>query len=170
MSGQQNRSDYLTKDSYRSGKLLNPKSRKIKEKYFEIYETYVLTHATEKQLADKYSLGLSHISAIIKWCVHQMDTGDPSDHFRVMDDKISAKLQGLERELLKQDLTHKEILMTYAEIRRTLKFQAQIRKILGNDAIPPGVAVQVNMTSNVPHRTGTKSVQAEVINAENENG
>lgn len=166
MSGQRNRSDFLCKSSYRGSRLLKPKSRKIKEKYFEIYQNYILTHSTEKQLAEKYNLGLAHISAIIKWCVHQVDTGDPDVYFKAMDDTISHKLQELELKLRDDSLTHKEWLMTQAEIRRTLKFQAQIRKVLGQDSFQPMQATQVNITSNVPHRVGIDN--KDTIDVENE--
>jgi hypothetical protein len=126
------RAEELAVDKYRSDVLLNPKSRAVKEKYFKVYEEYILTHATERQIAEKYGYSMHHVSRIIKWVVSETDKGDMNTYYQVMIDKLSMALQQLEMDNLKAE-TIKEKMSVRGEIRRHLKLVAQVQKLLRHD-------------------------------------
>jgi hypothetical protein len=133
MGKHKSRSDDLSLDKYRSPTLLDPKSSKVKQRYFKIYEEYVLTHSTERELAEKYNYGIQHISGIIKWVVSQTEKGDNDVYFRTMVDKISHSLQELECTYQKEETTVKEKVMLRGEIRRHFILLGKIQKLLGSD-------------------------------------
>lgn len=158
----------LAKDSYNSPVVLNPKSKAVKKRYFNIYKDYITSHYTEMQLAEKYNLSLDHISRIIKWVVFVTDSGDYDTYFKAMDDKITLKLAELERmkDRAEDDAARLHIM---GEMRRTMKLQAQLRKILNTEFNIDFVSNRnYNVQTNVNHRSGAKVIEAkpEEVNTE----
>ena len=157
------RADNLSVDKYNSEKLLQPKSRKIKEKYFEIYENYVVGGFTERQLSKMFNLSLDHVSRIIKWVVFETDKGDLDVYLKTMIDRLSYQLQELSADIA-QSQTIKEKTYVRGEYRRTLKLLAQIQRVLTNDVnIDLSDRRQINMnTPNVGRRTGAKAIETDI--------
>ena len=132
----------LRPDKYNSDTNLDPQDQATKDKYFRIYEEYVMIHQTERQLSLKHSLSISHISRIIKWVTIQIGDIDEDAQLQVMIEKQKMRQQEIERELqrtvnTKNDmgetiavsvLTIREKVLLWQELRKT---DALISKLQG---------------------------------------
>ena len=166
-------------DKYHSDTLLEPKDQATKDKYMRIYEEYVMIHQTERQLAVKHGLSLSHISRVIKWVTFQIGEIDEDAQLQVMIEKQKMRQQEIERELQRtvetvgdmgkkipvSALTVREKVLLWQELRKT---DALISKLQGltSDAFIDNSDrsrnVNVNMNPNFSRRKGEITVDAKV--------
>jgi len=168
-----NKADICTAEIYSKPPRVSPKNKATEQKWWKMYEDYAINHYTQREIAEKYGMCRANVHQIIKWCVFEVDTGDYDEYYKVTDEKLTHKLRRLE-DMLKQKkprLRVSDKLFIEAEHRRTLMFQARIRKVLNSNS---GINVIVPMGANVPvkdapdHRTGAKVVDVEAEEVESD--
>lgn len=137
----------ITKDRYRSKKILNPKNEADKRKYFKIYEEYVLDNLLEKQLADKYSLTVFHVSRIIKWATFEIGEIDKDAQLRVIVDKTRSRLQEMAK-VYKTANTVNEKVQIWREMNRCDVTLSRIEGLINNTIIDMSDKRQVTVTMN----------------------
>jgi len=153
----QNKLKIISSDKYHSETTLDPKDKGTQELYFKIYEEYVLTHSSEKALAEKYGYSISHISRIIKWVVMQLGDPDPSVQLRSMIDNLKARQQDIELELQQTQNTQDKVSL-WQELRRIDKLIAQLQGLLSTPLIDLSDRRQVTIVmNNLERRTGTNT-------------
>ena len=150
----------IRKDKYNSTKTLNPKSQADKDKYFKIYEKYITSHLTEKQLAEEYDYTLYHISRIIKWVTFEIGDIDPDAQLRVMIDKLKMRQQTQELEL-KSAKTTSDKTKVWKAMLQIDRLLSQLEGLLSTALIDMSDKRQVNvlMNDNFQRRSGTDPVE-----------
>jgi hypothetical protein len=137
----------IRKDKYNSNALLDPKSQADKDKYFRIYDDYVTSHSTMKQLAEKYGYGLHHTSRIIKWVTFQIGDPDPDAGLQVMIDNLKTRKQKLEALINKTGSVDDKIKI-YRTLNSTDKLLSQIEGLLSSALIDMSDRRQVHVKMN----------------------
>ena len=166
------RADNLSPDKYRSKDIIKVANKSTQDKYMKIYADYVENNLTEQEVADKYDLVRPWVSKIIKWVVFETDMFEPDDHMKITDDKLTIKLKRLQEllnECVYKDKKNQEHVDVYkklaveSEIRRTIKLQAQVRKVLGKaqlNIIMPQSG-HVPMKNAPSFREGAKTIEVD---------
>jgi hypothetical protein len=128
--------DLVEADRYRTDDALDdlePKTRQTKDKYLRIYETYVLGHLTQKQVAEKFKMHPQYVGKIIKWaCFYLSGPKNKEVYKQTLEDSLSYQLQKLEEILsrAKDGGRIKDELAVLAEIRRTHRLLGQVRSVI----------------------------------------
>lgn len=119
-----------SKGEYTTPSRMNPQSKMTRDKYYNIYHSYVSDHLTAKQVAEKFHMSPSSINGIIKWVVQQIGEVDPNAQLQQMLDKILLRQQKIDAEIDKVDLTTDEKLALWREQRANDLLESKISGLI----------------------------------------
>lgn len=89
----------IRKDKYNSDKLWEPESDAAKNKCFKIYQEYIMTDKTYKQLSDEFDYTLTHISRMVKWVTFQIGDIDANTEVKATIDSLKLRKQKMQKVL-----------------------------------------------------------------------